>query len=276
KPLYWFRTPEYLAFASEAQALLQLPFVRARLDRSTVRDYVRFLYVPSPRTPIEGMRKLEPASVLRIHGAERQRPPEIRRYWRLPAADPSLHADGRWFRALDERLVDATRLRTVSDVPIGIFLSGGVDSNAVLAELRRTGHRPIRAFTMGFLGQPDERALAREGARRYADEHVELVLEPDITHEIPGILAGFGEPLGDSGVVTAALIAREAARHVKVVLNGDGGDELFGGYTRYPFAARVDRLARVPGGRALLRAYYARRPVMAPILAAVAARDCGE
>jgi asparagine synthase (glutamine-hydrolysing) len=276
KPLFWLRTPEFLAFASEAQALLRLPFVRPRLERGAVRDYVRFLYVPSPRTLVAGLRKLEPASILRVDGRDRAAPPEVRRYWRVPEADPARRPDRDWFRTLDERLLEATRLRTVSDVPIGLFLSGGVDSNAVLAELRRAGHSPIRAFTVGFRGLADERPLAREGARRYADQHVELVLDPDLAHEIPAILSHFGEPIGDSGIVTAALIAREAARHVKVILNGDGGDELFGGYSRYPFAARADLAGRWPGGRALFEAYYGRRPAMHPILAAWRAGDVGE
>lgn len=276
KPLFWVRTPEYLAFASEAQALLRLPFVRARLDRSAVRDYVRFLYVPSPRTLVEGMRKLEPASWLRVRGSQPSAPPEIHRYWSPPPPDPAQRADAEWFRVLDERMLDATRLRTVSDVPIGLFLSGGVDSNVVLADLRRVGHSPIRAFTVGFRGLADELPLAREGARRYADDHVELVLEPDLAHEIPAIVRHFGEPIGDSGIITSALIAREAAKHVKVILNGDGGDELFGGYARYPFAARADRLSRWPGGRLAFEAYYGRRPEMRPILAALRAHDAGE
>src|SRR5262249_42731157 len=163
--------------------------------------------------------------------------------------------------------------RTVSDVPIGLLLSGGVDSNVVLEALHRTGHRPIRTFTLGFEGLPDERAIAAAGAGRFGDRHVELVLRPDLGKEIEPVLAQFADPLGDSAVVTNALIAREAAKHVKVVLNGDGGDELFGGYPRYPFALRADLAARVPGALGLLRLYYRKRANAGAALAWLAAGD---
>ncbi len=254
KPLVWVRTDEYLAFASEARALLRLPFVRARLDRTRAREFVRFLYVPSPHTALEGVRKLPAAHLLTVRGAAPGVHPEPERWWRLPAPDPAQRADAAWFERLDAELLEATRLRTVSDVPIGVFLSGGVDSTTVLERLHAAGHRPIRTFTVGFRGLPDERAIARASAARYGAEHVELVLEPDLEHDIDAILEHFGEPLGDSAVVTTALIAREAAKYVKVILNGDGGDELFGGYPRYRFARRADLAARFPGGLAALRA----------------------
>ena len=252
KPLLWVRTPEYFAFASEAATLLALPFVRARLDRRSLAHWMRFLYAPAPHTMLEGMHRLPPGHSMRISPREHAGEPRFERWWQPPIADPDARADAAWFDQLDTELLEATRLRTVSDVPIGVFLSGGLDSNLVLATLRRTGHAPIRTFTVGFRGLPDERERAREGATRYAHEHTELELEPDLVHELPAILDHFGDPLGDSAVVTTALIAREAAKHVKVILNGDGGDELFGGYARYPFAHRVDLFRGWPGGSALL------------------------
>ncbi len=285
RPLLYVRTPEYFAFASEAQALLRLPFVRPRLDRTALLDYARYLYVPAPRTLVQGMRKLPQASVLTIPG-NTGRPSAgrtqtagdfaIERYWAPPVPDSGGSAalsEGDLDRRLDELLLDSTRLRTVSDVPIGVFLSGGIDSNTVLAMLHRAGHHPIRAFTVGFEGYPDERPLARLGARAHADDHVELEIRPDVAEEVPSILRHFGEPLGDSAIVTTYLIAREASRHVKVILNGDGGDELFGGYARYPFARRLDLAAAVPGGLSLARGYYARRPHLAPVFDALARHD---
>ncbi len=272
KPLLYVKTPEFLAFASEARALLRLPFVRARLDRAALLHYLQLLYVPSPFTLIEGVRKLEPATWLRFSGADPAREPAGERYWRLPEPDPRQRADADWLGRLDELFLEATRLRTVSDVPIGVYLSGGMDSNAVLERLRRASHRPIRAYTVGFAGLPDERPLAREGARAYADEHLELVLDHDLSADIPDALRCFGEPLGDSAVVTTFAISRAAARHVKVILNGDGGDELFGGYPRYPFARRADWAASLPGGLALLGRRYAGRVASEPVFATLRAR----
>src|SRR5262249_48126851 len=209
KPIVYVCTPGSVAFASGAGALLRLPFVRAALDRSALPHYLRFLYVPSPHTLLDGVRKLEAGTALRIAPGAADAEPI--RYWRPPPPDPDPTADAAWFGRLDAELLEATRRRTVSDVPIGLFLSGGIDSNTVLAYLKRSGHRPIRTFTIGFAGVADERAIAREGARASADEHTELVLSPDFEREIPAMLSHFGEPLGDSAVVTTYLIAREAA-----------------------------------------------------------------
>jgi asparagine synthase (glutamine-hydrolysing) len=276
KPIVWARTDEYVAFASEVAALVTLPFVRATLDRSALPAYLRYLYVPAPATLLEGVSKLPPASLLRLTpgragGAGVVGQPE--RYWALPAPDPDARADAAWWREFDVRLEEATRLRTVSDVPIGLFLSGGVDSNVVLERLHQIRHRPIRAFTVGFEGLPDERAVAAEGAARYADEHVVLPVRSGIAAEIPAILRHFGEPLGDSAIVTTYLVAREAAKHVKVILNGDGGDELFGGYPRYPFARRVDMARAIPGGLSLLRRIYRGRPERDEVWAALRRGD---
>ncbi|MGE5179074.1 MAG: asparagine synthase (glutamine-hydrolyzing) [Bacteroidota bacterium] len=274
RPLFFLRTREWFAFASEAAALLALPFARARLDPASVRSYLRYLYVPDHRSMLDGVEKLAPGSTLAIRAGSSE-PPRPVRYWSPPPPDPDARgqADEAFRRGLEEDLLDSTRLRTVSDVPIGVFLSGGIDSNTVLALLHRVGHRPIRTFTVGFPGLSDERPLARLGAERYSDDHVELSIPADVTAEVPAIIARFGEPLGDSGVVTSYLIAREARRHVKVILNGDGGDELFGGYARYPFAARLDRLRPVPGGLAAARLWYRGRAQSGSLFPALARGD---
>ncbi len=270
KPLLWVRTPEYFAFASEAAALLALPFVRARLDPEALRAYLTWLYVPAPRTLLEGVHKLPAGSWAQV---SRERPaPEPVRYWRPPDPDPDARPDRAWQDGLDRELLEAARLRTVSDVPIGVFLSGGIDSNVVLEALHRGGHRPLRTFTLGFAGAADERPLAALGAQRFADDHVELVVTPEPA-DLAAALGRFGEPLGDSAVVTTWLIAREAAQHVKVIVNGDGGDELFGGYPRYPFARRADLLRRAGGALALLERRYGHHPNAAAALAALRASD---
>ena len=275
KPLLSVRTPEFVAFASEAAALLSLPFVHAALDREALRPYLHYLYVPAPATLLEGIQKLPPASLLQLSPAAAGGVGCVKPYWALPDVDPDARPDATWRRTLDERLEEATRLRTVSDVPIGLFLSGGIDSNVVLERLHHAGHRPIQAFTVGFEGLADERAVAAEGAGRYADAHTLLPVRADVASELPAILRHFGEPLGDSAVVTTYLVAREAAKHVKVILNGDGGDELFGGYARYPFARRADIARSLPGGGALLHALYKGRHRLDPVWPALDRRDFG-
>ncbi|HTO92310.1 MAG TPA: asparagine synthase (glutamine-hydrolyzing) [Candidatus Sulfotelmatobacter sp.] len=273
KPLLIARTPEFVAFASEATALLRLPFVRARLDRASLPSWLRFLYVPTPDTLIEGVKRLPPASWVELSAARPDAEPV--RYWSPPAPDPAQRADREWFEAFDRELIESARLRTVSDVPIGVFLSGGLDSNVVLEALRRGGQSPIRTYTLGFAGESDERPLARLGAARWSDQHTELELKPDLAGEIDGVLAHFGDPLGDSAVVTTALLAREARQHVKVIVNGDGGDELFGGYPRYRFACRADRARDWPGALPLLRRAYGARPTAGESLASLARHDAG-
>lgn len=274
RPLFILRTPDWFAFASEAAALLALPFVRARIDPASVRSYLRYLYVPGTGSMLEGMEKLPPGATLTMRAGSAE-PPRVSRYWIPPEPDPEArgHADADFRRGLEEELLDSTRLRTVSDVPIGVFLSGGIDSNVVLSLLHRVGHRPIRTFTVGFPGLPDERPLARLGAERYSDEHVELDIPSGVASEVPAIVRSFGEPLGDSGIVTSYLIAREARRHVKVVLNGDGGDELFGGYPRYPFAARLDLVRSIPGGLRAAGLWYRGRPHSGSVFPALALGD---
>jgi len=273
KPLLWARGPEFVAFASEAAALLALPFVRASLDPGALRAYLRYLYVPAPASLLAGVAKLPPASLLRLAPVLPGGVGHPERWWTPPAPHPDQRADKAWEAELDTRLESATRLRTVSDVPIGLFLSGGIDSNVVLERLRHVGHRPLHAFTVGFEGLPDERAVAAQGAARYADEHSILSIRSDVAHEVPEMLRHFGEPLGDSAIVTTYLVAREAAKHVKVILNGDGGDELFGGYARYPFARRVDLARGWPGGAAMLRRLYGGRPELAEVWPSLDAGD---
>jgi len=270
RPLFVTRTPDYLAFASEVRALLTLPFVSRRWRADTAADYLRYLYVPSPRTALEGIDRLPPGCTMTVSGMRPGGRHEVQRYWRIPDSDPELRPDDAWWRVFDIELQEAVRLRTVSDVPIGVFLSGGIDSNLVLQTLQRIDHHPIRTFTIGFEGLPDERAFARSAAARSSDEHVELMVRPSVREDLEATLTCFGEPLGDSAVVTTWLIAREASRHVKVALNGDGGDELFGGYYRYPFACRADLASRVPAALSMLGW---REPGRRSVLEAVGRRE---
>lgn len=226
KPLLYARTPEWFAFASEAAALLELPFVRARLDRAVLPLWLTHGYAPAPHTLIAGIKKLPAASWMEV---SRETPSALPvRWWTLPAPDPRAHADAAWFEAFDQGLAEAAKLRTMSDVPIGMFRSGEAGSHVVLEALSRAGQPPIRTYSPAA---PD-----------------------DLAAEASAVLEHLSEPLGDSAVVTRALLAREASKDVKVIVNSDGVVELFGGAPRYRFARRADFAAHVPGVGAWLAA----------------------
>lgn len=234
-----------VAFASELPALLALLGTTPAPDPEALSLYLSFGYVPAPRTAFAGVRKLPAAHRLLAGEAA----PAA--YWRRPAPGPRPDDLGAAAEEIRERVRDAVRVRTVADVPLGAFLSGGLDSTAVVAFLAGAGAAPVRTFTVV---QPfpeyDESATARATAARFGCDHEEIRLDPPDVEEIPALLARWGEPFGDSSALATALVSRAARRRVTVALTGDGGDEAFGGYDRF---AILDRIGRVPAfvGRAL-------------------------
>jgi asparagine synthase (glutamine-hydrolysing) len=249
KPLLWTRLSDgTLAFASELKALLRLPGVRAEIDPTMLDAYLALQYVPSPRTALRGIEKLRPGHLLVAEqGSIRV---ELYAHLELLPEPPSL-AD---VRAAVEA---AVRRRLVSDVPLGVLLSGGIDSSIVVACMARAQSAPIRTFTVGFADpRYDERSQARAIAERYSTRHEELVLEPDVTATLPRLAAAYDEPLGDDAALPLFLICEAARRHVTVALTGDGGDEAFAGYERYAAHELAGRL-RFPGKKTAARALRA-------------------
>ena len=207
--------------------------------------------MPAPHTAFAGVRKLPAAHYLVVEA----RPdgglaePELVRYWRLPAPRATRQhrrmADLR--RELVAQLEDAVRLRLVSDVPLGAFLSGGVDSSAVVAMMARVGGGTVKTFSIGFSArQYDETRYARMVAERYATDHQELVVEPDAVAVLPRLVWHYGEPFADPSAIPTYYVSEMARRKVTVALNGDGGDECFLGYNRYKAMRLVSRLDRMP------------------------------
>lgn len=246
KPLVYCQTKGGLRFASEIKSLLADPELPRRLDAEALRLYLAFNYVPSPRTMFQGIRKLEPGcSLLYADGQV-----ELRRYYTpLPAPAAEDGRPARLRRRLREALDQAVADCLVADVPVGAFLSGGVDSGIVLALMARHSSRPVKTFTIGFAESPrhDETAAARRIAAHFGTEHHELrVHRADILDTVPEVLAGLDEPFADSSALAAYLVARETRRHVKVALSGDGGDELFGGYRAYLGEYWRRRYHRIP------------------------------
>jgi asparagine synthase (glutamine-hydrolysing) len=237
KPLHYAIDGERLVFASELKALLRDPALRKGIDPVALDDYLAYEFVPSPGTIVRGIKKLEPGHTLTWSVADSTH--GLRRYW-----SPQLNLDGADGRGIDRRrsleddceelrsvLRESVRKELISDVPLGVFLSGGIDSSAVAAMMSQLGGE-VKSFSVGFADRSfDESAHARLVARHLGTEHHELTLEPgmllDLVPRLPDLL---DEPLGDASIIPTYLLSEFTRRHVKVALGGDGGDELFAGY----------------------------------------------
>lgn len=245
KPLYFAAAPEGLYFASELKCL-RTAGVALDLDREALRLYFLLNYVPDPWSPYLAVRKVTPGGWLRYQGGR----VEQGRYWKLPVpaerAEAGLkESDAR--ARLEELVDESVRMRLISDVPLGAFLSGGFDSGSVVASMALQTSTPVRTFSIGF-DEPDfnELPLAAAVARKYGTAHHELIVRPDSVDLVSGLVRHFDEPFGDSSAIPTYLVSQFAAAHVKVVLTGDGGDELFGGYQSFLDLDRRRRLDRVP------------------------------
>lgn len=235
KPLFYRVDGRRLLFASELKALLAHPDVPRRLDPSALDRYLTYGYVPGERCIVAGSRKLAAGHALRFDldtGTVSVKP-----YWSLPAgADGRAGDDEALLDRLESLLHESVRLRlTASDVPVGILLSGGLDSSLVAAVAARTSARAVRTFTVTFPGHKiyDESSYAQAVARHIGAEHTELPLEPTTADLVPELARIYDEPIADSSMVPTLLVSRAIRRHATVALGGDGGDELFGGYPHY-------------------------------------------
>jgi asparagine synthase (glutamine-hydrolysing) len=249
KPLYWRLADGRLTYGSELKSILADPSVERAVDREALELYLQYQYVPAPWTILRGVSKLPPASTLVWDGGE----PVIARYW-SPSYEPKTS------RTLDEDVEEglaiireAVRLRLRSDVPVGVFLSGGMDSTVVTALMAQESDQPVRTFSIGFENQRfDELRYARAVAERYATVHTEEIVRLDAIDLLPELADHYDEPFGDSSAVPTFRVSQIAAQHLKVVLTGDGGDESFGGYARYRVNGMFGALNVIPGP--LLRA----------------------
>lgn len=246
KPLYIWSDGRRLAFASEAKALFAVPGIRAELDLSSVRSYLTLGYVPSPQSMFRGVRKLCAATLLTV---ENNRVNE-RRYWRPPEQVDPLRSEEQWVGDVRTQLARSVSSQMVSDVPIGAFLSGGIDSSAVVAFMSAHSDRPVKTYAIGFAGGEaeayyNELPYARQVAQRFGADHHEILVKPDVVSLLPHLLWHMDEPIADTAFITTYLVSEFARRDVKVILSGVGGDELFGGYRRYlgnHYQAQFDRL----------------------------------
>lgn len=249
KPLFYWAAADRLLFASEIRALLAHPLIPARLDSLALVRYLAHGFFPAPLTPIRGIHKLPAAHYLVVKGGRI----DVVRYWDLAdwfaaTGSAQLRSDDEIAAGLDERLAAAVRRRSRSDVPFGVFLSGGMDSAAVLSYVSDAYGPGVPAFSIGHADPSfDESRFATETARFFeADLHKLILDESDLEDGLRQVGRDIDEPLGDASMIPTYLLARFARRHVKVVLTGEGADELFGGYPTYLGHRLADWLGRVP------------------------------
>lgn len=243
KPVFYAPTPGGLVVASELGAVLAALDARPEVDLRAVDDYLAYLYVPPPRTGYRGVFALPPAHTLRWSAA---RGVTVERYWQPAADEPSPPPDADEVRSL---LEDAVRSHMVSDVPVGVFLSGGLDSSTLTAFAAKHSPGRLRTFTVTFGDEGrylDERGLARQMAERFGTDHTEIPVKADVAEILPALARHFGQPFGNPTAVLSYALSRETRKHVKVALAGDGGDEVFGGYPRYAGLALAERWRRLP------------------------------
>jgi asparagine synthase (glutamine-hydrolysing) len=251
KPLYYAEAGGRLLFASELKSILQIPDVERKLNWSAVSHLFTFLTTPADESIIEGVHKLEPGHLLTAGPGQA---PVIERYW-SPRFAPEYGREERYFvDGVRELLAESVRLHMVSDVPVGAFLSGGIDSSAVVATAAALSSTPLETFSIGFK-EPDYNELghARLVAAKFATDHHELTLGPDALDQLKDLAWHLDEPFGDSSAIPTYMVSKLAAQSVKVVLSGDGGDELFGGYDKYVVEQRERRARFLPApARSLL------------------------
>ncbi|MEA2268530.1 MAG: hypothetical protein QOC64_1140, partial [Solirubrobacteraceae bacterium] len=249
KPLYWFHDGDHFVFGSEIKAVLAHPAVPRELNRDAIAPYLSFGYVPSPQTLYQGIQSLPPGSVLTLEeGGE----PRIERYWRTPRRDPAAaESELSYDDAVSEvrgRLRRAVEKRLIADVPLGAFLSGGIDSSAIVAMMAEISDRPIETFTIGFDDSDgfDERPYAQAVAKAFGTNHHEFVVHADAIDLVERLVWFHDQPFGDSSAIPTFLLSEMTAQHVTVALAGDGGDEVFAGYERFLGGVAAGTYERLP------------------------------
>jgi asparagine synthase (glutamine-hydrolysing) len=246
KPLFYSHRDGVLSFASELTALMADAAVPRDVDTEALDAYLALGYVPAPLSAFRAVRKLPPGHRLLFEDGELT----IERYWRLDfGAKRRFAGEAEMHEAIRDELRAAVRRRLVGDVPVGAFLSGGIDSSAVVAAMAEESSGAVKTFSIGFRDERfDELPRARSIAQLFGTEHHELVVEPDAVELLPKMVRHYGEPFGDHSALPSFYLAEMAREHVTVALNGDGGDECFGGYQRYSSQLMAARLERLPAG----------------------------
>jgi len=262
KPMYyWPRADGGFAFASELRAMLTLPDFTADISAHAVGNYFALGYVPHAQAIFEGVHKLPPGHLLTW---ERAAGLEVRRYWTPVRAEQPVHDEREAVEELRRLIDESVLIHLESEVPLGAFLSGGIDSSTVVASMQRQMRQPVRTFSIGFKERAfDESGYAAEVAAQLQTQHTELIVEPDADQLVDEVVRAFDEPFADASALPTYLVSQLARRHVTVALSGDGGDELFGGYTRYA-ETLGNQAINSEAARGLIRSFARRLPHAAP------------
>lgn len=246
KPLYVRCEPQRVLFASEIKSILAAGDVPREIDSQALREYLALGYVPAPRTMFAGIEKILPGHLMLIEGGTVQQ----RAYWDPPFDVQEDRSEQEWVERVREKLLESVRIRLISDVPLGAFLSGGIDSSSVVAAMAQFSDRPVKTYSIGFQGEDNfynELPYARVVADAFQTDHHEIVVRPDVAELLPKLIWHLDEPIADSAFFTTYLVSRLARESVTVILSGVGGDELFGGYRRYLGEAMSRYYMLVPG-----------------------------
>ena len=247
KPLYCAHTKDGFYFGSELKCL-RVAGVPLELDNEAIRQYFQFSYVPDPLSPYKNIKKLPPGSWL-VYDANKGTI-EQDRYWKLPIpaeTDPTNQTHAQWCSQIREKFDEAVRIRMIADVPLGAFLSGGIDSTSVVASMASTTKDPIKTFSIGFEEAAfNELPWAKQVAQQYNTEHHEILVKPDSVDLVNKLVESFDEPFGDSSAIPTYLVSQFAVQHVKVALTGDGGDELFAGYESFFLIDQYRKFDKIP------------------------------
>lgn len=245
KPFLYTTSGNRFAFCSELSGLARHPWTTRDMDEEALELYLQLQYVPAPWTIYRTIRKLPPAHYAIFEGGKLT----THKYWDVDYTRKVQLSEADALDGLEEKLRQAVRLRMISDVPLGALLSGGVDSSLVVALMAQLSDRPVRTFSVGFREETfNELPYAQQVADAYGTTHQPEILDSDIESMLPVIVRHYGEPYADSSAIPSFLVSRAARRHVTVVLNGDGGDELLGGYPRYALTGGQAAAARIAPG----------------------------
>jgi asparagine synthase (glutamine-hydrolysing) len=257
KPLYTYGDAEKFLFGSELKAILAHPGVDRRIDPAAVEDYLALGMVPGSRSIFRAARKLPPAHVLSIRAEDLGAAP--RRYWRLQIEPDHSRTPEQWQEAIEAKVAETVAAHRIADVPVGAFLSGGLDSSVMVAAQAALSETPVQTFSIGFREAGfSELPYARQVAERFGTQHTEEIVTPEAAGVLDDLVRFYDEPFADSSAIPTLWVSRLARRHVKVVISGDGGDEAFGGYSRYTHDLREAGLRRLLPG-------WLRRGLLGPL-----------
>ena len=238
KPFYFYQDSEKFVFASEIKAIMKVCDIDRTLSSDALDSYFAFGYITSDLSIFKNIKKLQPGHYLLLSFKDKVSV-EIRKYWEIEFAPDYSKTEDQWIEEIQMCLSETVKMHMISDVPLGAFLSGGIDSSSVVAMMAKNSSRPIKTFSIGFKEKEfNELKYAREMAQKYNCEHHELIVEPESIDLLPKLIHAYDEPFSDTSAIPTYYVSKMAREFVTVALSGDGGDELFAGYESYPDMAR--------------------------------------